>query len=316
MTTSPHKSAQLGQIHPPVNWTFSTVTARRTPGVYVTTDIGSEAMQTDTSPPTFWKLLGFTGSAPTATPIWGPMNITAESLFSGDFAALAATFGLTVRGHWRGDMGVSGTLGTGAASWANQMGSASAIAGADTNGLGVTAGLGGRAGILLGTATGYGTYTMPAQAAPATTNTHQWWIGRFLATPSGAGTIFIDSTGLNAVQIVSGQTTPAANVWLYNNGAGPTTTGVVINQWYRGYACETGSANDKLRIGANAPAQSATTNTAHTTSRTIGASSGINRGQIELLDFLELEGTLANLLLFDAAAAPQAQSWWTSAIEI
>lgn len=109
MTTNPHKSAALGQIHPPVNWSFTTTTARRTPGVYVSTDLGSEAMQTDTSPPTFWKLIAISGSLPTVTPTWAPMNLAAEVTFNG---LLSSLYGGTNLQVVQGNLGIveGGTL--------------------------------------------------------------------------------------------------------------------------------------------------------------------------------------------------------------
>jgi len=245
-------------------------------------------------------------------PTWMP----GVASFSGDFAALAVTYGLTVRGFWRGDLGVSGTQGTGIAAWANQSGSASAISGLLANGLTVTAGLNGKAGLSANAVDQRGGYTMPAQSAPGTTNLHRWAIVRFLATPVGAGTLFISGSN-DAIQVVSGQTSPAANCWQYNAGAGATTTGVVINQWYRLRASLTGGASDQIRIGAHAPAPTATTNTAPSTSRSLFADGGgNNRLNAEILGLLELEGTLANFLLFDADAGPKSQAFWTSAIEI
>jgi hypothetical protein len=88
MTTTPHKTAARGQIHSPVNWEFSTATLMRAPGAYLPIDLGGECMRTDTSPPTFWKLVALTGSAPTATPTWRQITTTADSVFGGNFATI------------------------------------------------------------------------------------------------------------------------------------------------------------------------------------------------------------------------------------
>jgi hypothetical protein len=280
------------------------------------TDLGRVAFQLDTGE--LWVVLP---KVPFGTGVkWGLMA-TPEEVFTGDFAALAATFSLTVRGDWDPAAvgALTGTQGTGSASWANRTGSASAITNPSGDGVGTaSAGLNGHAGITINGTTQAGIMTMPVQGAPGTVNLHRWWVGRILSTPaSGAGTLFA-SGGLEAVQIVAGQTTPAANCWQYNNGAGATTTGVVINVWHRGRASLTGSSSDQIRIGSHAPAPAATTNTAPGgTSRRIGTDSGgINKANFELLRYLEIEGTLANFLLFDADASAKARTFWTSAIEI
>lgn len=118
----------------------------------------------------------------------GFYNLGTAPAFSGDFAALATTYSLTVKGFWRGDLGVSGTTGTGKALWTNQSGTFGNIApdvGA-TDGIGsVGAGLNGRASVITNGSTQRGAYTATAQVAPNTTNLHKWIIAREISPTGG-----------------------------------------------------------------------------------------------------------------------------------
>ncbi len=245
-------------------------------------------------------------------------RIVSVAAFDGDFAALAATYGLTARAFFRGDLGVDGTQGTGKATWANQSGSASGVTTVHVDGVGsLGVGLNGKASVDSNGTSQSGIFTMPVQVAPATTNFHRWSIMRINATPVSSGSLF-SSSGNEAVQVKASQVSPAANMWAYNNGAGSSTTGVVINQWYRLRASYTGSANDQIRVGAHAPAPALTSNTAPggTTRGLFGSPNYGTLVAASVLGYLELEGALANFLLFDAVAGPAAQSFWSPAIEI
>lgn len=243
----------------------------------------------------------------------------ASSAFSGDFAALAVSYGLAVRADYRGDMGVSGTQGSGKAAWANQTGDYSAMGfGASTNGIGtVGAGLNSKASVITNGVSQWGIYTAPSAVAPATTNSHIWSIERYPSAPASVGYMH-SANGVTLNQAAS-QANPAANVSLTCGSAGPTTTGVVLNQWYRSRASFVGGgANaDLLRIGAHAPAGIATSNT--TAGLTWGWGAAFNGSvpcPMESLRMMRLEGPVAAFLLFDADAAVKAQSFWTNAIEI
>ncbi len=105
-----------------------------------------------------------------------------------DYAALAVSNSLTVIGYFRADLGVTGTSGTGKASWANQSGAMSAITphGGATNGIGsVGAGLNSKASLIQNGVNQKGLMTAPTLAAAGTTNIHKYWIGRQIA---GSGT--------------------------------------------------------------------------------------------------------------------------------
>jgi hypothetical protein len=242
--------------------------------------------------------------------------ITVASGFTGDFAALAVSFGLTVRAHYRSDLGVSGTTGAGKTTWANQSGSASAVTvtGSQADGIGTPgAAVNGMTSLVLNGTSQAGAYTMPAQSAPATTNFHKWWVGRQTAFSSANWLLFGSQCGA-----INNDVTPKANIYQYNSGLGANVSGAVINQWYRGYLSYTGSASDTIRYGAHT-ASGATSNTAPSTSRSIACDlGGTNRVAYEFLDLMELEGTQANFFLFDAAAGPAARTFWAlgSALEI
>lgn len=235
-------------------------------------------------------------------------------LFNGDFAALAATYSLTVKGFWRGDIGVSGTQGTGFATLANQSGTSSGISGVGTNGLTSTTGISGHAGFSSDGSTQLGLYTKAAQGAPVTTNIHKWWIGRQLVVPSAGAYLYTDAASVMAGIL----TASSSEIQQYGSGAGATTSGVVNNQWYRGRVSYTGSSSDQIRIGAHAPAPTITSNFSSgvTSCALFGSTGGGQKLSYEMLSLLDLEGTLANFLLFDADASTKSRVWFSTAIEI
>lgn len=233
MTTNPHKSAALGQIHSPVNWSFTTATARRTPGVYVATDLGSESMQTDTSPPTFWKLVSITGSLPTVTPTWRQVT-TAADLFSGNFlSVLPGAFQIMVS-----DQGVT---------------NGSTIVRADQSGNGkdysatghnptVASTLNSRATLLFNGSSQYMGSAL-ALASPSTTPWEMVMVCKLNAYTSG-GRLVSDSTA----ELVYQSGSPGIS--LYAGGVGATTSALTTGSWKLVKARATDSASDLIQAGS------------------------------------------------------------------
>ena len=241
--------------------------------------------------------------------------------FNGDFSALAASFGLTVRADFDANVGVTGTTGSGKTAWANQTGDGSAMAviGGKANGIGTPgAGLNGKASMITDGATQGGVYTFPSAAPPATTQYHIWAIERIVATPAASAHPHFGGANFG-ILTVPGAVNPDANILLDAGGGfvGPST-GAVVGQWYRIRASWLGGTiADTGQIGAHVVPPAASTNTAPGLSWGFGGSStGVNQLQIETLRILHIEGTEANFNSFCAVADPDAQSWWTNAIEI
>lgn len=255
-------------------------------------------------------------------PMGGGMSASGgPAPFNGDFAALAVTFGLTVNAFLRSDLGLSGSVGTGFAAWHNQVGAATDW----VPGVGATDGIGQAGSSLNGKASlrGNGSTQLAAYVlgglAPSVVNQHVWTIARVLALPS-TGNGFLCGTSANGITafVASGQSSPAANFTQFNaGGAGATTTGVVLNQWYEIGVSFTGSANDQITVGAHAPAAHATSDTAPATGRgwyANGAGANVLSG--ETMSVMHLSGPLAAFQAFKLAAGPLAQAFWTNAIEI
>lgn len=232
---------------------------------------------------------------------------------STNFAALATANGLAVRAYFRADVGVSGSTGTGKSAWANQSGTAGNMApgtGA-TNGIGTPGtGLGGKASIITDGSTQCALFTMPAQSQPAVTSIHKWWIGRKLVAGAANVALF---DGAGTVVVYS---TPGAEHVGYEGAASVSTSGAVLNTWYRGRVSYTGSASDVIRLGAISTSGAMGTSLPTTTRGVFSNSDGTGKGQFEMLAYLELEGTLANFLAYDAVAGPAAQVEWSNAILI
>lgn len=248
-------------------------------------------------------------------------KISTASSFSGDFAALAATYSLNVRLFARGDLGVTGTTGTGKSSWANQSGDGSAItfgSGA-TNGIGSVGALNGKATVLGNGATQFGGYTFPSGPLPGTTNRHLYLVQRIVANPGASQGYMHFGTGFGANQYLNcfaDQTSPAADIVLGNVSPGAQTSGVIINQWYRGKVSFIGGA-DVIRWGAHAPTAVTTGNYQIGNAWSFnhnGSGSAIIGTETALI--MHLEGTLANYNLFTAAADPLLATFWSGATAI
>lgn len=244
-----------------------------------------------------------------------PGRGAAAPSFGGDFGALFASYGLTVNAYFRGDLGVSGTTGTGRTTWANQLGSGSNITpgvGA-TNGIGsVGAGLNGKASLDTDASTQFGVHTLPTSVTPGTTNRHIYAIKKTLVTPVSIAYLFTTAgvtTSINPFQV-----SPAANENIFNGSAGADTTGVVINQWYRARYSWIGGL-DQIRIGTHEPAPVATSNGPLGTAWTICGVNTASASQSHLL-YVCVDGPLATFLTAAADADAKAQLFWSNAIEI
>lgn len=250
----------------------------------------------------------------------GPMAMAAvansSATFSGNFGALFSSYaGLTVRAYRRGDLGVSGTTGTGVSAWANQTGDASAMAptAGATNGIGTpTAGLNGHAGLASNGSNQSGAYSFSgAFAAPGTTNLSIWAIGRTLVAANGwmhsSGTAF----GLYSAGLGGG------NLQAWDNGSGMFTNTAVANQWYR-IRCTFYGSNEDLRIGNKIGSLgSPSGNVAFNASWGWGSlPSGASKLSTEELCFVLVEGPRATFLTAAADADAKSQTFWSSAIEI
>lgn len=239
--------------------------------------------------------------------------------FAGDFGALAVSYGLAVAEYRRGDLGVTGTTGTGKSSWANQQGRISAITpgtGA-TNGIGaVGTGLNSKASVITDGATQGGTFTDASPVTPGTTNVHDWMIVRFVSSPAPNAGYIQNDGGFSALYVHAGQTAPACNVILLATSPGNPATGVVANQWYLLRSSHIGG-NDILRVGAHAPTPTTLGNHASTNTFSWSASTdGSARLAQEVLCKMRLEGPLAAFQSFDADASVKARSFWSNVIEI
>ena len=325
MTTTAHKLATIANNHGIRALGPYTSVALRQGATVTAGDVGKVAEQVVGGVTTLWYLLSQSSGVPT----WLQISTAADTTFSGDFGALFNGYsGLTVRAQFRGEIGVSGTTGSGKSAWANQtgdFGNMSPATGA-TDGIGsVGAGLNGKASIITnansaGIATQAGQYTAPSAVAPATTNNHIYAIERFLATPGASNFGYWHDAGSNnSLYAYAGQSAGGANTQITTGSGGATTTGVVTNQWYRTRASRIGGA-DVLRIGAHEPTPVSTSNTAHGLIWTLGCSTGMiagnNCGAIETLLLVHVVGPLSTFLTAYADADAKARAYWTTAIEI
>jgi hypothetical protein len=229
-----------------------------------------------------------------------------------DYAALAAANGLTFIGGYRADLGVTGTSGTGKASWAPLPGSALSAVTPDasaTNGIGsVTAGLGGKAGLLLNGATQMGQFTAPALAAPATTNWHRYWIQRQPSPGTGAVRCVFDRNA-DADQKV--EYSSPTNLAAYGCGVAGAT---VLDAWQRCRVSYTGAGTSEFKWGSGSTTSGGSaSNVAPNTSRRFG-SLLLNQ---EFLLYVELTGPKANFLTWAGLVDTASRTVeWTTAIEI
>jgi hypothetical protein len=250
---------------------------------------------------------GLSGGAP-AAPV----------VFDGDFGALFASYGgLTVHVCCRGDLGQSGSQGSGKAVWANQRGAGSNIVPAATgaaNGIGTPgAGLAGKASLVGNGVTQCGTITLPTGPTPGTTNRHIVKVKRVLASP---GTVqYMESTGGGATtSVIGGQGNPNANELIFNGAPGASTTGRVINTWYMCRYSWIGGL-DQIRVGSNEPTPVSTSNSPLGTTMSF---CGVDTAEAphEHLLYMVIDGPLATLLPAYADACIKAQAFWSNAIEI
>ncbi len=180
--------------------------------------------------------------------------------------------------------------------------------GSATNGIGsVSAGLGGKAGVLLDGSTQKGAYTAPVLAVPGTTNWHRYWIARQIAGTGGVRLILSETGNVYMVQF-------ATSVQVYAYGCQSNGNLVATGTWQRGRVSCTGASTGEIKIGNQTPGTGGTgaVNTAPDTARQFG-DLGLNW---EWLMYGEFTGTKANFLTFAAAADSLALTTWTSAIEI
>jgi hypothetical protein len=240
--------------------------------------------------------------------------------FTGDFGALFAGYGLTVRSYRRGDLGVTGTTGAGKTNWANQAGDGSTMspgAAGSADGIGsVGAGLNSKASVTTNGTTQCGQYTHPTSAAPGTTNHHIYAVERVLATPASQG--WVHSANANGLVFVPAVQTAPATEMVFSDGTlvGPTS-GVVNTQWYRLRASFTNSTSDQLRVGAHVVTGTNSGNSVIGTQW--GYSSAYNGTaliSIETLLLMHIEGPLATFLTAAPDADAKVRTFWSTAIEI
>jgi hypothetical protein len=288
MTTTAHKLATIANNHGIVGLGPYTTAALRRAAVLTSADVGKIAQQTDTDPATYWIVLRVVSGVGT----WSRVDTGAETIgpTGTDFAALAVSNGLGVVGYFRADSGLSGSSGSGLASWAPLSGAMSAITphASATNGIGAaTAGLGGRAGLKLNGATQMGQYTAPTLAVPGTTNWHRYWVARQASSGvSGAAREILTESG-NAYMVQFASSTQVYAYGCQSNGNLATN-----DVWQRYRTSCTGANTGQIKIGSQAAGTGGTgaTNTAPNTARVFG-NLVLNH---EFLMYMEVTGPLAN----------------------
>lgn len=241
-----------------------------------------------------------------------------KASFTGNWAALAVSFGLTVRSYFVSHLGRSGTTGTGITNLANQAGDASAWTpgtGA-SNGIGAAGtGLGGKSSIIADGATQCPVYTLSG-VKPSIVTQHNWGIARFLATPASNAYLFGDSIAGMVAYVASGQTPPAAAVTQYNAGGVGGSVATVINQWYEYLVSFTGSAADQVIFGSHVGVPTVTNDTAPVGARGYFANgAGANKLNGEFQVHMNLDGPAAAALAFAVAAGPLAKAYYAPSVE-
>ena len=298
MTETLHKNIPIADNHSFVKYSQSTAAGRRALTGCVR---GEVCEQTDTVPATLWAVV--TGGAGTAT--WSRIDTGAEAVgpTGTDYGALGIAQGLSLVGYFRADYGVSGTAGSGKALWAPIAGTMSAMTpdGTATNGIGsVSAGLGGRAGLLTNGASQMSQYTAPALVAPGTTNWHRYWLQKQLSPGSGAVRKVFDDAGSGYKVEYS----TATNLAAYGCGVAAATNQDV---WQRCRISYTGSGTSEIKWGnGTATSGGSASNTVPGTARTFG---NLVWG-VEALMYLEFTGTKANFLTFCGLADTAIQTDW------
>lgn len=260
-----HKNVPQGQIHPPVNWTFTTATNRRAPGVYVDDQLGAEAMQTDTSPPTFWKLVALSGSLPNVTPQW--RKVATES----DQSAVGTILG--AEPAWWID-GVSSTI--------VDAGSSLASSASDASGHGfdatftsthrpliVASGLNGKRTLRF-TSSQYGGNASFAAPAPGTTPIYTFMVVK--TATAVASTVFL-GTGSNNIYVGTGP-----RVDDYNGGTGPFSSVLTPGTWYILEILRTNSNTDYIQLGGTGGTVGTSAGNAANTGYTLNATSAGAQG--------------------------------------
>lgn len=293
---------------------YTSVALRQAQSGLTSADLSKVAYQVVSGVTTLWMIIAVSGG--TAT--WLQISTAADAApgpTGTDYGALAVSNGLTVIGYYRADYApsVTGSSGTGKASWAPISGAMSAITpdGSATNGIGsATAGVNGRAGLKLNGATQMGAYTAPVLAAPGTTNWHRYWIARQASGGSGGVRNVLSGSDTTAymVQLAAGTV-----IYAYGTGAS-ASPGTVDDTWQRGRVSYTGvTATGEFKLGSNlVTGGGAATTAAPATARTFG-SLLLNW---EWLMYMEVTGPLANFHTFATAADAAAQTDWTSAVQI
>jgi len=234
MTTSPHKTAALGQRHGAVNWTFSSAALRRAVGAYVNTDLGSECMQTDTSPPTFWKLLSIASPGPSATPTWGRVDSGPEVTATGPLVIMA--------GHIR--FGFSGDVGLSTTAWTDQGPNNRNLSGTCAV---AAAALGGK-NCMSTNGTTHSMSATFATPAPGTSPTYLWVIARNDTNTNGFAEV-VSLEGSNGMSIV--RDTGAGEICLTTPGLSIRHVGgFTSGAFKRIRAAFTNSASDLLQVGS------------------------------------------------------------------
>lgn len=245
----------------------------------------------------------------------GPLGggLISVSGFDGNFGKLAQKFNLTVIHYFRGDLGVTGTSGTGKGSWANQLGASTAITphGTATNGIGsVGAGLNGRASVVTNGVDQKGMYTAPALAPPATTAWTTWMIARQLSGGSASPRGILQQTG--GANDLYWQSATIVNQ-VQAGGTTVTNETGAQNVWFRWQIVATGvDATSHLQIGSNTTQSPGVGNVALNVNRTFSDL----LTKMEFLCILQAQGAVADIAAYNAAASPLAQKFWTNAIQI
>ena len=233
--------------------------------------------------------------------------------FNGDYGALFSGYsGLTVRSYMRGDLGVTGTTGTGKSAWANQLGDGSAmgpgIANA-SNGIGSVGNLNGKASIVVDGATQCGLYTFPSSVAPGTVNQHLYLVHVMLAAGGG----YVAASAAGPYLIKPGAT---GDQQIGNAAGGATSSGEALNNWHRTRCSWTGGP-DVLRVGAHEPAPVNTSNNGPGTSWGFGANiAGASPTSFATVLRVHVSGPLATFLTAAAAADATLAGFWAGATPI
>lgn len=253
---------------------YESATQRRA-AVLTSADIRKEALQTDTSPPTLWKVLTVSGGVGT----WTRIDTGAES------SALAAILG--AEPAWWID-GITSTIvdaGGGVASSASD---------ASGHGFNATFGSGARPSIIANgkngkrtlrfTSAQFGGNAGFAAPAPGTTPVYTFMVVK--SATAAASSVFL-STGANAIYIGGG---PA--VADYNGGTGPFSSVITPGTWYIVEVLRTNQNTDYAQLnGSGGTVGTSAGNTANTGFTLNAFSGGTQGGDNEYATIFEWLGT-------------------------